>query len=568
MLVQDVRAQSSPSGVPRAAFCDGFEIAAAGPCDDADAARFLAQTTFGPTLAEIQHLRTIGYDAWLNEQFAAAPSYELRYIDALVPGQKSAQTHRMEAWMLMAMGGPDPFDASIVHADQLRQRVAFALSEIFVVGDLDATLYNQQRAMAHYNDTLARDAFGNFRTLLEDVTLHPVMAVYLSMLANEKPDPVRNIRPDENYAREVMQLFSVGLVQLNLDGTPTLSGGQPVPSYDQYTVKGFAHVFTGWNYAHCPLTYYRTCNGGNDADPSPDWRRPMAAFESHHDTTTDKQLLIYPGVALPNGLLVHGTDAPTEMAAALDNLFNHPNVGPFIGRQLIQRLVTSNPSPAYVARVAGVFNDNGQGVRGDLEAVVRAIVLDVEARNGPSLAPDIFGKLREPLLRPIHLWRALDAHATDRRYDLDKSFWLFYSQAPLRSPSVFNFFHPGYRPIGEMSQLGMVGPEFEITTDTGVMDVFNDLHKRVFGSVLVPNPDPTAVLFDLSRDAPLATDPMQLIDRYDLLFLSGQMSPFMRQTLFNALLTVAAHNGSTQNEERVKEALYLILNSPEYSVQK
>ncbi|GAB3359221.1 DUF1800 domain-containing protein [Lysobacter tyrosinilyticus] len=543
-----------------------------GPIDDAQAARFLAQTTFGPTLADIQHLRAVGYDAWLDEQFAVAPSYELPYIDKLIGTTERARiSHRLEAWLLMAMGGPDPVDPQIVHNDQLRQRVAFALSEIFVVSDAPAVLWNQPRAMSHYYDTLTRDAFGNFRTLLEDVTVHPVMGAYLSMLGNQKSNAAKNLRPDENYAREIMQLFSVGQVQLNLDGSPQLSNGQPIPSYNQNTVRGFAHVFTGWNFAHCRLGYFNSCGGGNDNDPAPDWRQPMAPFESYHDTTTDKQLLTYPGVALTNGVLLHGGDARAEMTAALDNIFNHPNVGPFIVEQLIQRMVTSNPSPAYIARVASVFNDNGHGVRGDLAAVVRAIVLDNEARlrddNGQPLAaiPPRFGKLREPVLVPIQLWRALDARAGNGRYNVPLGFWLYYGQAPLRAQSVFNFFHPDYRPSGGLVSQGMVAPELEITTDTQIIDANNDLGKRIFSYVLGPNPNPADVLIDLSRDAKLAADPTQLVDRYNVLFMSGQMSDSMHSTLLDYLSGI---DGSNQNPQRVQEALYLILNSPEYSVQK
>lgn len=548
------------------------DISAIAPLDDAQAARFLAQTTFGPTLADIQHLRDVGYDAWLDEQFAAAPSYELPFIDRLIGKAERARiSHRLEAWLLMAMGGPDPVDPLIVHNDQLLQRVAFALSEIFVVSDAPAVLWNQPRAMSHYYDMLTRNAFGNFRTLLEDVTLHPVMGAYLSMLGNQKPNTAKNLRPDENYAREIMQLFSIGQVQLNLDGTPKVSNGQPIPSYDQNTVRGFAHVFTGWNFAHCRLGYFNSCGGGNDNDLTPDWRQSMEPFESYHDTTTDKQLLIYPNVALPGGVLLHGGDAKAEMKAALDNIFNHPNVGPFIVKQLIQRLVTSNPSPAYVARVASVFNNNGHGTRGDLAAVIRAIVMDNEARllddNGQPLTaiPPRFGKQREPLLVPIQLWRALGARAGNGRYNVPLGFWLYYGQAPLRAQSVFNFFHPDYRPIGDLIDQDMVAPELEITTDTQIIDANNDLGKRIFSYVPGPNPNPVDVLIDLSRDAPLAADPAQLVDRYDLLFMSGQMSDSMRSTLLNYLSSIG---GSNQNPQRVQEALYLILNSPEYSVQK
>lgn len=525
-----------------------------------DAARFLAQATFGPTLADIASLRQRGYQRWLNEQFAMPASYQLPYLDAVAFGQGfEGQRLRMEAWFLHALGGPDPFVPGVVHRDQLRQRVAFALSEIFVVSDRNDALFPQPFATAGYYDVLVRNSFGNYRQLLEEVTLHPAMGVYLSMLGNQKPDPDLNIRPDENFAREILQLFSVGLVRLDRNGTSILdSQGQPIPTYDQFTVKGFAHVFTGWNFPGCGD--YASC-WYNDFD-APAWRTPMVAYPAFHASAGSKQLLDYPGVALPGGVLPGSGSAQSDLDAALDNIFHHPNVGPFIARQLIQRLVTSNPSRGYVGRVAARFDNNGVGVRGDMKAVVRAILLDREARQLG--AHPHFGKVREPILRLTHLWRALDAGTESGRiqsWDPDA----YLGQAPLRAPSVFNFFSPSYTPIGELSDLGLRAPELQIATGFQLPITNDALGDAVYlGYIRGPQAGEEPVL-DLDRDGPLAANPAALLDRYDTLFFSGRMTSRTRQILLDHLNATPNGNGG---RNRVREALYLIVNSPEYTVQK
>lgn len=530
-----------------------------------DAARFLAQATFGSTLEDIERVRQLGYSAWVNEQFSHPASSQLQFL--MAAGPDTQREWRLDAWFVNALGGQDPYDASLVHRDQLRQRVAFALSEIFVVSDATSdALGGQVRGMTHYYDTLARDAFGNYRQLLEDVTLHPVMGIFLSALGNQKPNPATNIRPDENYAREVLQLFSVGLVMLNPDGTPKLdTAGKPIPSYTQETVKGFAHVFTGWTFKGCVAVNDFTCYVWDSSDPS--WISRMENFAAYHASAQDKQLLVYPGVALPNGMLAGGGNAQNNLKAALDNIYNHPNVGPFVGRQLIQRLVTSNPSPAYVARVAAAFDNNGQGVRGDMKAVIRAILFDAEARD-PASQPPNFGKVREPILRLTHLWRALNARSQSGHMD---EFWTLemnIGQSPMYAPSVFNFFSPRYMPTGELTELGLAAPELQLATDYMMPSTEGYLGFKTF-EVFTENPDlgPNEIAIDLSRDTPLAADPAALIDRYNLLFLSGQMSAGMRTALLTRL---SGMPGNTVNarRSRVKEALYLIVNSPEYVVQK
>ncbi|WP_266157037.1 DUF1800 domain-containing protein [Dyella silvatica] len=567
----------------------------AGPYSDAAAARFLAQATFGPTAKDIAHLRQVGYQAWLNEQLAAPVSTQKPYLDWVaglpnVPDGNNTVNDdtRMEAWWINALGLPDPSRGKRVATDQLRQRVAFALSEIFVVSSANGTLAYEPYALASWHDMLAADAFGNYRKLLEDVTKHPAMATYLSMLANQKADPTQNIHPDENYAREVMQLFSVGLVQLNPDGSPKLdASNQPIPTYDQTAVRGMAAVFTGWNWnnttcvtgswACCAVDTYTNCGPSNTNDPA--WWSPLQPIADFHDSTSDKQLLNYPGVALSNGMLAHGGNAQAELTAALDNIFNHPNVGPFIARRLIQRLVTSNPTPGYVHHIAQVFADDGSSahVRGNLQAVVQAILLDPEAVVGASYVPnpDAYGKLREPLLKLTHLWRAMAAGSPNGRVDTPYPEWESdYGEAPLRSPSVFNFFKPDFQQPGELRQRGLFGPEFQIHTATTAVSIPNDIFHRIFcdyatSTRCYSSNGPNTMSINADRDAALALkNPAGLVDLYNLLFMSGQMSSFMHSTLLTRLTALTDNSAGDLGRQRVQHALYLIINSPEYSVQK
>jgi uncharacterized protein (DUF1800 family) len=579
---------SAQSHKPDAIWVDAFDAPDQGPRRDADAARFLAQATFGPTTAEIARLRSLGYRAWLDQQFLEPVSTSEPYLDWVgnLPDNDVTDDSRLEIWAIHAAGLPDPSRAQRVATDLLRQRVAFALSQIFVVSNANGTLNYQPWALASYQDMLATHAFGNFSDLLRAVTLHPAMGIYLNMLQNQKEDDEQNIHPDENFAREVLQLFSVGLVKLNADGTVLLQNGQPVATYNQAAVRGFAAVFTGWNWSNvgCGPNTYTCCDeetffwcGPGNRDEAP-WQQPMQPVEAYHDTTHPKQLLNYTNVSLPGGVLQPGGNATAELNAALANIVNHPNVGPFIAKRLIQNLVTSNPTPAYVGRVAEAFRDNGQGVRGDMKAVLRAILLDAEARKGHLQRPDTFGKLREPLLKLTHLWRAMDARSGNGRVG-NLSTWppleLRFGEAPLRSPTVFNFYKPDYAPAGEVRTRGLRAPEFQILSDSLAVSTPNRLFYELFcyytGSERCYDSDAADTLqSNLARDASLAaSNPAALLDRYDLLFLSGQMSPFMRATLLAQLQQLTAQNyGSALGRVRVQNALYLILNSPEYSVQK
>ncbi|MEO6688292.1 MAG: DUF1800 family protein [Dokdonella sp.] len=588
MLPIHARAQSH---LPDANFHDSFDGWANGPSNDADAARFLTQATFGPTAADITHLRVIGYQGWLNEQFAATASTQTQYLDWVSnthPDEYLSDDTRLEIWSINAAGTADPSRAGFpnnARTDQLRQRVAFALSEIFVVSSNSGALRDETWGLADYYDLLAADAFVNYRQLLEDVTKHPVMGIYLSSIQNQKADDAENIHPDENYAREVMQLFSVGLNKLDTDGTPLLSGGQPIATYDQATVRGFAAVFTGWdwNNAGCDPNSYDCCSeetyfycGPNDRTDVR-WRKPMQPVEVYHDNTTDKQLLNYSGATLANGVLPHST-AQSELTSALDNISRHPNVGPFIATRLIQRLVTSNPTPAYVKRVALVFNADSGGVRGNLKAVVKAILLDPEARYGQWQHPDTFGKLREPLLKATHLWRAMAGRSTSGRVANLRTYpgiEDLYGQAPMRSPTVFNFFKPDFRQPGEITTRGLVSPEFQILSDTMAVETPNNLYHQVFcdytgSDSCWGSDDPATLQLDEAADAALAaSNPAQLVDEYSLLLMSGQMSPFMRSVLITRLNAVQDDPPDRPlGRTRVQHLLYLIMNSPEYSIQK
>ena len=505
------------------------------PPTQAEAARFLTQATFGPTSSDNSNVRTLGYALWLENQFSASASLHRPQLEIpnFISTTAPTQADRQEVWWRYAVTAPD----------QVRQRVAFALSEIMVTSDLNSQLNDVPLVLAEYYDILVRDAFGNYRQLLEDVTLSPAMGLYLSHLRNDKPDPKTGRRPDENFAREAMQLFSIGLRQLNLDGSSKSdANGQPLPTYDQTTIENFARVYTGWTWADSNNFYV---SGTSYA--------PMKAYEANHDTGA-KTLL--------NGLSVPaGQTAAQDLKSALDNIFNHPNVAPFISRRLIQRLVTSNPSPAYIQRVAQVFENNGSGVRGDLKAVVRAILLDTEARTAPT---GNIGKLREPLLRLTAVWRAFNASASSGKfaYPNPERDW---GQAALRSGSVFNFFSPDFRAPGEIARANLASPEFQIQTESQSMVMVNAMTRFVRnGYQGATGTNANSVLINISNEKSLASNPVSLVDSLNLSLMAGQMSSAMRTALINYLNTVPAGDGT----QRAIDAIFLVATSPEFSVQK
>ena len=506
-----------------------------------DAARLLNQATFGATLDDINDVLQFSGEAWIDEQFQQTSTNHVALINEIdVPYSDGEiwRDHRMYAW----------WDAVVDGDDQLRQRVAFALSQILVISDR-SIFGGEHEAVANYYDLLVEHSFGNFRDLLEAVTLSPLMGLYLSMLGNEKPDEARNIRPDENYARELMQLFSIGLVELNTDGTSKLGAdNQPIPTYDQNTIENYAHVFTGWHFeGTTEETWYYWWDNFNVDDP-------MVSVDAFH-AINEKTLL--------NGVIVPANQTAIEdLALALDSLFFHPNVGPFIGKQLIQKLVTSNPSPDYVARVASAFNDNGFGVRGDMKAVIKAILLDREARTIPALDSE-FGKLREPLIKFAHMLRALNTSSGNGLVDIPYPDY-FANQAPLSSPSVFNFFSPSYSTPSELNDNQLVAPELQIMTETYVVRATNFFAYTALWSHSIDDPDEKQLVIDYSREIDMLVVPELLIEHINTLFLSGMMT----DNLKSIFLDVLEETEGQEPSERVAYLVFLIVASPQYAVQR
>lgn len=501
--------------------------------------QFLNQATFGATLAEADRVIDMGFEDWIDAEIAKPATFHLPYVQSVPVPMPIGQLHRdrVDFWYRTAVNGDD----------QLRQRVAFALSEILVVSQFGG-LQQAPFSVTDYYDVLVEHAFGNYRDLLDDVTLHPAMGVYLSMLGNQKPDPVLNIRPDENYARELMQLFSIGLVELNPDGTiVTDAASNAIPTYDQATIEGFAHVYTGWNYAGAPNFTQARRTVDNQIVP-------MELYPDFHDSG-EKQL--FTNVTLPAN-----QTGEEDLAAALDAIFDHPNVGPFIARQLIQRLVNSNPSGGYIERIGAVFNDNGTGVRGDLGAVVKAILLDDEAR--PASAMDLDGKIKEPIMRMTQLWRAYDAESVTGEFPLAQAY-LVLGQGPMQSPSVFNFFSPSYSPPGELQSMNLAAPELQIASEYQNTLITNFLFIQAFElNSAGSNIDDNLVVLNIDEEIGLADDAAALVDRVALKLLGGQPSDALRNESIGMIERIAA----TDTVTRSAEAIYLIATSPDFAYQR
>jgi uncharacterized protein (DUF1800 family) len=493
------------------------------------AARLLDQATFGPTLADIQNVQTIGIDAYITNQFNT-PDTPLPNIPSPLPAVcLSANTPTVceeSEWWQVALTGND----------QLRQRVAFALSELFVISsDTD-----NATTITYYHNTLANDAFTNFSTIMNDVSLSPGMGAYLNMLNSAKA-PAGQIA-NENYPRELMQLFTIGLNELNPDGTLQLDGsGDPIPTYTEAQVQAFARAYTGWTYA--------TSTGGSPTkfpNGTPNYFAPMTAVESEHDATA-KTLLN--GTVLPAG-----QTAEEDLVGALANIFNHPNVGPFVCTQLIQHLVKSNPSPAYVSRVAAVFANNGSGVRGDMQAVIRAILEDAEARAGDTNPLDDGGHLREPILWITNFLRAIGFTNTDPNssyYSLS-NYSNNLNERPYRSGSVFNFFPPSY----VIPQTALNAPEFDLENTASSILRLSLANTMVFNKI-------TGFNVDLSATGTLgqiaAASPANLVDTLGLMFMHGQMPTDMRTEILSTI-------GGLGTAEQVRVAVFLVITSSQYKV--
>ncbi len=494
------------------------------------AARLLDQTSFGPTADAIQHVQSVGVSGYLTEQFAQ-PATLLAAIPtsplpALCLANNTAYPCAESEWWQTAITG----------SDQLRQRVAFALSEMFVV----STQSIPGQAIPSYHNALATDAFSNFSTIMKDVTLSPAMGGYLNMLNSAKPTGSQIA--NENYSRELMQLFTLGLDALNQDGSVQLDGnGVPIPAYTQTQVQAFARAYTGWTLAN-------TAGGAVTKFPnnSGDYSDPMVAVESKHDTTS-KTLL--DGTVLPGG-----QTAEQDLQAALTNIFNNSNVGPFVCTQLIQHLVTSAPSPAYISRVSAVFANNGNGTRGDMKAVITAILTDQEARAGDTNAEYNGGHLREPVLFITAMMRALGFTNTDGNgsYFSLSGQSAKLSEEPYRANSVFNFFPPNY----VIPDSNLNAPEFDIeNTATSVLQLSlaDAIVNNKIGSFTVD-------LSNTSAMGKLAANPANLVDTLSMLFMHSQMPDTMRSTIINAITPL------TSNAQRARVAIYLVITSSQYKI--
>ncbi len=541
-----------------------------------DASRFLMQATFGGSEADVNNLSTIGYNAWFAQQFAIANTLHEPYAEREIilntqPACAATDATCNQKLFLQTFGDEyyeQPFwMTALTGKDELRKRVQFALSELFVISGQDAVLGQMPRGMASYYDTLGNDAFGNFRQLLEDVTLSPEMGIFLSTMANEGNS---SVEPDENYAREVMQLFTIGLWQLNPDGTQQLDGsGNPIPTYSLNDVVGIAKVFTGFSWNMGGNTSDQAWSGYGASYAGPGFGQdllPMTAYPTHH-SSAEKDFL---GVTIPAG----STDPAADLKIALDTLFNHPNTPPFICKQLIQRLVTSNPSPAYVQRAAAVFQDDGQGVRGDMQAVITAILMDDEARNttSPTFTSPNYGRVQEPMLRFTHMARAFVAESRSGAFDIGGTDDPAYGLAEMaqRSPTVFNWFAPGYVPVGtSIEQAGLVAPEMEITDVTTVMGYLNTMQAAV-SSGYGNNSD---LYMTLATETGLANNPQQLLDRVNMLLLGGQMSSTLSSEILGAINAIPVPAGGDPTDinnallARAQTAVFLTVASPEYVAQ-
>ena len=550
------------------------------PTNEQDAARFLTQATFGPTKAEVTKVMTGGFKQWLNDQFALPlpAKNHLAYWD-----ERSAAGPSMSTQVNASMR--DVISSFWAHAiagdDQLRQRVAFALSEIFVVSMADTCVDQNARGTADYLDMLGRNAFGSYRKLLEDVAMHPIMGCYLSHIHNAKEDPTKGRIPDENFAREVMQLFSIGLYELNADGTRKQANGKDIATYGPSDIAGMAKVFTGFSW-ECPLPKDDGCfdrgtsySMGQMSEPNK-WIQPMRPYSRFHSVSEKAFLRTKMTSQDP-------ADPSASQKFALDTLAQHANVGPFIGKQLIQRLVTSNPSPQYVERVSNAFQASG----GNLKAMVYAILTDPEARDmNAALASETFGKVREPILRLTAVLRAYGAKSRTGSYLVsftsEGSFSL--NQQPLTSPTVFNFFRPGYTPPGSYTAKApgkLVAPEMQIVNEISVAGYVNFMRGLLltgigdmgyYGTTPAAGTPPDIRLgyLDDPNDVvrKLSEKPADFVEDINQRLLYGAMSATLRKDLTDLISGINYAEASTTQNYRIATALLITLASPEFLVQR
>jgi len=530
-------------GTGTLALADGTLIPQRPPVRD-EVARFLVQSTFGPDPAMIDAVTASGIGPWLDGQLKPATvtlTDQVMRQNGIIPTPTTFPNLWSMGWWKATMTGPD----------QLRLRMGYALSQILVISNTVDVFRGNSWVQADYYDILLNHSLGSYRSLLQDVTCSAQMGIYLSHLWNRKAEPSIGRFPDENFAREIMQLFTIGLWELNPDGTRKLDAkGAPIPTYDNTTIMEMAKVFTGFGFGE-PATGFFTNVSGNHLV------NPMRMWDEEHEPGL-KHLLR--GFVIPAGLT-----GMEDVAMALDCLSDHPNIGPFVSHLLIQRFTSSNPSPAYVARVARAWDNNGSGVRGDLKAVIEAILMDPEART-PEARGDASGKIREPILRLAAVMRAFRA----RKAANPDSFPVLVDllardlgQRPLFAPSVFNYYLPDHRPAGELRARGLASPELEIATSDRLLALDNLLRDAVenglngYTSAAVDR-----IKGDHTAELALAADPAALVDHLDHLMTWGRMTHSTRQQVITA---VSRYESPAQ---RVNTAIYLIADSPDFVVLK
>lgn len=540
-----------------------------------EAARFLLQSQFSASDGEISALRSTSFAGYLQQQFAkplGQTGWDWLAAKGYTVSDKYGYYNYTYITDFML------WNQLMTAPDAMRKRLALALSEFFVVSMQNIQFTWVGHAYAHYWDQLVAAAQGNFRDLLQNVTLSPVMGNFLNTKGNEKEDTATGRVPDENYAREVMQLFSIGLVQLNPDGTEKIdANGKKLETYVQSDVTNLSRVFTGYDFDKSDggrLPVYSDAGlEGYDIPSTVFARKPMSLDPTKHSTLAATFL----GTTVPTG-----TAGAVALKMALDTLFNHPNVGPFFGKQMIQRLVTSSPSPAYVGRVAAAFNNNGQGVRGDLKAVWSAILLDDEARNPQNASNPRFGKVREPMLRLVQWGRTFGLTSKENTWKMfettDPANNL--GQSPLRPPSVFNFFRPGFVPPNTvLADAKATAPEFQIVNETTVGGYLNFMQDKIYKGFSVPEPDKPYLLYRSYTDdiqarytaeLALATDASALVSRLNLLLCAGQLPVANVTLMVNALnaTAITASSSADNKLKRVCSAVFMVMASVQYIVQK
>ena len=521
---------------------------------EADVARFVAMAGFGATYAQQETMAGVDAANWLSSQFKTTPTYYLPSLKAQFESGTELENweHRAAFW-----------DAMVTEPDQLRQRMVFALSQIMVASD--EAMGNQPLTMAHYMDILSKNAFGNYRDLLGDITYSPAMAKYLTYLRNRKANDKTGRMPDENYAREIMQLFTIGLVELNMDGSAKLENGNTIETYSNDDIMGLARVFTGLSYKG---------PGFWDQDDDAKYSRLISFPDRHSDL--EKTFL--------GKTISAGTGPDDSINAALDHIFEHPNVAPFISRQLIQRFTSSHPTPAYIHRVARAFEAGsftapnelvfGSGNRGDLEATLAAILLDETVLPGAGPTNQT-GKVREPILRFVHWARTFDVAEVSTRNEWS----LLYSesskrlsQRPFGSPSVFNFYRPGFvAPGSETGGSNLTAPEFQIVNESGAIGYANFMTDFALDRSPTVDDNWNTFIPDYSREMTMVDDPDALIGHLDNLLLSGRMSDQTRERIKLVLAEMPIRDDVEKSEQdkfaRIGLAVTMTVTDPSFTIQ-